>query len=87
MEEQEFKKELIRLIKKYRDQEISSARFVNDSQELAHKASLSGLGQLNDFKDKNLGWAKYWIEEISYYGFEDVTQHHFDFIKFLDNIS
>ena len=80
MTEKQFEKELLKLIKKYEEQSVSIEVFVEEARKLADKVEHK---QIADIEDEELGWAMYWIEEIDYYGLEDVMQNRFNFFDFL----
>lgn len=83
IDEKTFEKQLLSIIEKWKNKEISDDEFIEQSQKLIALIP----GNLETFKDEELGWAKYWIEEIDYYGLETVQKNHFNFFKFLDNRS
>lgn len=60
IDEKEFRRVLLKLIKSWTDKEITDGEFIKASQELIGNVPQ----QIDTFEDKDLGWAKYWIEEI-----------------------
>lgn len=77
--EKEFEKRLLVLIKKWAENKVSDDEFTKQAQELIKHVPL----RLGSFKDEELDWAKYWIDEINYYGLRTVQERHFDFVKFM----
>lgn len=85
MTEVEYEAELLELIKKLKDNKISKETFKKEAQDLGKRLDKVTLYYgLKEFVDKELGWAKYWIEEMDYYGIDGVLENCFDYFKFLE---
>lgn len=84
MTEIEYKEKLINIIKDFEIKKISSDEFVERAQKLGEEYDKTIYHAISDFEDKELAWAKYWIEEIDYYGLETVQEKHFNFFEYIN---
>jgi hypothetical protein len=88
MNEKQYEEKLLGLIRQLKDNIISRDEFAKSARVLGKeldKSGSNGYMRIVDFEDEELGWAKYWIEEVDYYGIEHVMDNSFNFINFLDN--
>jgi hypothetical protein len=88
MNEKQYEEKLLGLIRQLKDNIISRDEFAKSARVLGKeldKSGPNGYMRIVDFEDEELGWAKYWIEEVDYYGIEHVMDNSFNFINFLDN--
>ena len=87
MTEPEYEKNILKLILELKEKHISSTDFYSRARKLGRKFDTFGYRgymPLSDFKDQELGWAKYFIEEMDYYGIDAVLKNHFDYFKFYE---
>lgn len=84
MNEQEFKKELLVVIKSYNEAKLNKSQFVLRMEDLAKKCKPK---RVDEFQDQQLGEAMMWIDEIAYYGIDDVMANKFNFINYFLNNS
>ncbi|MCA9381032.1 hypothetical protein KC678_02100 [Candidatus Dojkabacteria bacterium] len=83
MTEKEFEKSLLDLINQLLSKKITPEEFHIHGRALSDEMDKTKLWL--DFKDEDLGWAKYCIEEMSYYGPDHVINKMFDFEKFYNS--
>lgn len=90
MDTKQYEVKLLLLIKQLKDEAISKDEFAESARILGREVDKSGPNgymRIVDFEDEELGWAKYWVEEVDYYGIDEVLKNCFNFIKFLDRRS
>lgn len=82
MNEEQYHQKLNLLIKDHLIQKRDINAFRIKALALGKEFDKENYHTINEFKNKQLGWAKYWIEEMKFYGTENVIRNHFDFIEF-----
>lgn len=87
MDAKQYEEKLLDLIMKLKNSELTRGEFAKLARELGREVDKSGHNgymKISDFGDEELGWAKYWVEEVDYYGIDHIMDKKFNFIKFLD---
>jgi hypothetical protein len=87
MDTKQYEEKLFELIKQLKEETITRDEFAKSARVLGKEVDKSGPNgymRIVDFEDEELGLAKYWIEEVDYYGIDHVMDNSFDFIKFLE---
>jgi hypothetical protein len=88
MTENEYKTNLLALIAEFRASKMSSIDFAKKGQALGEEVDKSGprgYMSLSDFEEEELGWAKYWFEEMNYYGIDEVLKNYFHYFEYYDS--
>jgi hypothetical protein len=83
----EYKQSLLLLIEEYSKGALSKVDFISKAKKLGKELDTKGYSSIDDFDDKDFGWAKYWIEETDFYGIDEVLENKFDFMAFYKNVS
>lgn len=82
MNESDYEKKLLPLIESFLKKDMTPLEFKNFAQIIGKDLDKPQYKSIDMFTDKELGWAKYWIEEMDFYGVDEVINNKFDFRKF-----
>lgn len=82
MDIKEYESKLMSLLKQLVDKDIDRVVFIESARKLGKELDKSKYKSIGDFTNKDLGWAKYWVEETDYYGIDKVFESMFDFVDF-----
>lgn len=88
MTEKEYKNNLLDLIAEFRANKMSPIDFAKKGQALGEEVDKSGprgYMAISDFEEEELAWAKYWFEEMNYYGVDEVLKNCFHYFEYFDS--